>query len=180
MPATNMHLTENYQLVFHGEIHNVYGQLNHKTTYEALLDRDNFQRRPFVLTRAIFTGSQQYGPMWTGDNQAEFDELRSSINSILSLGVAGIVYSGSDIPGFFGEPTPQLATNFYQLGVFFPFMRAHSHIENVAKREPYFYDESIQPLIKQALSLRYDLAHYIYWLFYLSSIHGTPLMRPMW
>jgi alpha 1,3-glucosidase len=65
--------------------------------------------------------------MWTGDNQSIFDELRSSIHQILSLGVAGIPFTGSDIPGFSGEPTPSLMSAFYQLGVFFPFMRAHSH-----------------------------------------------------
>jgi mannosyl-oligosaccharide alpha-1,3-glucosidase len=101
-PMTNLHFSSDGKRILHGELHNAYGQLMHKTTYEALLERDNYQIRPFVLTRSVFTGSQQYGPMWTGDNQAVFDELRASIHSILSLGVSGIVNSGSDIPGFYG------------------------------------------------------------------------------
>ena len=118
--------------------------------------------------------------MWTGDNLAEFDEMRASLHTILSLGISGIVYSGADIPGFFGEPTEQVIINFYQLGVFFPFMRAHSHLDNKVDRVPHSYTPHVQSLIRQALSLRYSLSHYIYWLFYLSSVHGTPLVRPMW
>jgi len=52
----------------------------HRATYEGLLERDNFEQRPFVLTRSVFMGSQKYGPMWTGDNQARFDELRASVH----------------------------------------------------------------------------------------------------
>jgi alpha-glucosidase len=51
--------------------------------------------------------------MWTGDNEAVFDEMRASIHTILSLGVSGIVFSGSDIPGFKGKPTESLKISFY-------------------------------------------------------------------
>ena len=41
----------------HDEIHNIYGHLMAKATYEGLLEQDN-GRRPFVLTRAAYAGSQ--------------------------------------------------------------------------------------------------------------------------
>lgn len=117
-------------------------------------------------------GSQQYGPMWTGDNESVFDEMRASIHTILSLGVSGIVHSGSDIPGFKGQPTESLKISFYQLGVFYPFMRAHAHKDDSHKREPYVGSERVTSAIREALFMRYSLAHYIYWLFYVSSQTG--------
>jgi alpha-glucosidase (family GH31 glycosyl hydrolase) len=42
--------------------------------------------------------------LWTGDNQATFDDLTGSIATILALNIAGISFVGVDIPGFFGEP----------------------------------------------------------------------------
>jgi alpha-glucosidase (family GH31 glycosyl hydrolase) len=42
-----------------------------KATYKGIIDREpskNF--RPFMLSRSVFFGSQKYGAMWTGDNQA--------------------------------------------------------------------------------------------------------------
>jgi alpha-glucosidase (family GH31 glycosyl hydrolase) len=52
---------------------------------------------------------------------------------LLSLGVSGIVFGGCDIPGFYGEPSDDLFVQFYQLGVFYPFMRAHNNIDRTAE-----------------------------------------------
>ena len=55
---------------------------------------------------------------------------------MMSLGISGVQFVGADIPGFWGDPTPELYIMFYQLGVFYPFMRGHSHID-ASRREPY-------------------------------------------
>lgn len=34
--------------------------------------------RPFVLSRAFFAGTQRVGPIWTGDNTAEWSHLKAS------------------------------------------------------------------------------------------------------
>jgi mannosyl-oligosaccharide alpha-1,3-glucosidase len=47
------------------------------------MKRDNDERRPFVLTRSFFLGSQKFGAFWTGDNNAFNDELQGSINMLL-------------------------------------------------------------------------------------------------
>jgi len=54
----------------------------------------------------------------------------------LSLSISGLAFVGADIPGFYGRPSEEIYVLFYQLGIFFPFMRAHGHIEFL-KREPY-------------------------------------------
>jgi alpha-glucosidase (family GH31 glycosyl hydrolase) len=56
-PMTNLHLNDQEKVTMHGEIHNAYGQMMHKVTHEALLERDKGQVRPFVLSRSVFTGS---------------------------------------------------------------------------------------------------------------------------
>ena len=63
-------------------------------------------------------------------------ELGTSIDQILSLGTSGILFTGADIPGFAGSPTDDIFVLFYQLGTFYPFMRAHGHID-YSNREPY-------------------------------------------
>jgi len=62
-----------------------------ESTYQGLKYRNTTEnKRPFILTRSAFFGSQKYGAKWTGDNQATYDELAVSIAQLLSLGIAGI------------------------------------------------------------------------------------------
>jgi alpha 1,3-glucosidase len=40
-----------------------------KATYNGIIERESDRNlRPFMLSRAVFPGSQKYGAMWTGDN----------------------------------------------------------------------------------------------------------------
>ena len=59
---------------------------------------------------------------------------------ILSAGVAGLPFGGSDVPSFAGEHTDHTMVNGYQLGLFMPFFRAHSHTSNQV-REPWLLSE---------------------------------------
>lgn len=52
--------------------------------------------RPFVLSRAFFAGSQAVGPIWTGDNSADWDHLRVSLPMIMSVGLAGLPFNGEE------------------------------------------------------------------------------------
>ena len=45
----------------HRHVHNLYGLSLVKSTYMGHLQRTNGERRPFVLTRSTFAGSQRYG-----------------------------------------------------------------------------------------------------------------------
>ena len=47
----------------HLEVHNLYGLCMCKSSFEAV-QRFAPDKRPFVLTRAGFAGSQRYGPVW--------------------------------------------------------------------------------------------------------------------
>ena len=49
------------------------------SSFNGQLKRSNGQKRPFILTRAAFVGSQRYAAIWTGDNTAEWDHLKVSL-----------------------------------------------------------------------------------------------------
>jgi hypothetical protein len=54
--------------------------------------------RPFVLSRAFFAGTQRIGPIWTGDNSADWDHLRVSLPMIMSVSIAGLPFNGEHAP----------------------------------------------------------------------------------
>lgn len=137
IPRSMRHL---HSTVEHRDVHNVYGLFFHKTTYESLVNARGNDRRQFVLTRAAFAGSQRYGPIWTGDNAAEWDHLKMSIPMILSLNACGYSNSGADVGGFFGETSPLLMVRWSQLAIWFPFLRYHATL-GTARREPYLLPE---------------------------------------
>jgi alpha 1,3-glucosidase len=77
----------------HRVLHNLYGQKLVKATHKGHLLRSNSERRPFILTRSTFAGSQKYGAVWTGDNLADWSHLKISIPMCLSLSVTGFIYN---------------------------------------------------------------------------------------
>lgn len=173
MPKDNIH----YGNWEHRDVHNVNGLTFVNATYHALLARDNPPKRPFVLTRSFYAGSQRLGAMWTGDNQAAWPHLAASIPMILTQNIAGFPFAGADVGGFFGNPSKELLTRWYQAGVFYPFMRGHAHIDT-RRREPYLAGEPYTQIITQALRLRYSLLPAWYTAFHEASVNGAPILRP--
>jgi alpha-glucosidase (family GH31 glycosyl hydrolase) len=55
----------------------------------------------------------------------------------LAYGVSGMVFTGSDLPGFVGNPGDDIFIEEYLAGMFYPFMRAHGTLENAGIREPW-------------------------------------------
>ncbi|KAJ2646161.1 glucosidase II [Coemansia sp. RSA 1250] len=163
----------------HRHVHNLNGMLYHKATADGLRARETPNLRPFVLSRSYFAGSQRYGAVWTGDNTADWEHLRASVPMVLSNNVAGIHFVGADVGGFFGNPDPDLLTRWYQLGAWYPFFRAHAHIDT-RRREPWLLGEPYVSLIRAAVRQRYRLLPHLYTLFRESSLTGMPLVRPLW
>jgi len=75
-------------------------------------DKSKF-RRPFLLTRSYFIGSQKSGTFWTGDNSVLLTEHFANYEMMLSSGLAGFGYSGFDVPGFDGNPDHQSIVSAY-------------------------------------------------------------------
>jgi alpha 1,3-glucosidase len=174
MPKDNLH-HGNWE---HRDVHNLNGMTFHNATYRAMLERKKGEiRRPFVLTRSFYAGSQRLGAMWTGDNQANWEHLAAGFPMILNNGIAGFPFAGADVGGFFGNPDKDLLTRWYQAGAFYPFFRGHAHIDT-RRREPYLAGEPYTGIITQALRLRYALLPAWYTAFHEASVDGTPIIRP--
>lgn len=161
----------------HAKVHNVYALLEAQATYEGLLKlRPN--RRPFILTRAGFAGSQRYAAKWTGDNTSDWEHLWLQIPMLLSLGLSGVPFVGADVGGFFGRPTAELLVRWYQVAAFTPLCRNHQCIESY-DHEPWFHGGFAKEAVRRVLELRYRLLPYMYSLFYEHYAKGYPVMRPL-
>jgi len=170
--------TDGDKIVEHREMHNISGMLEISATHKGLKDRSAL--RPFVLTRSFFAGSQKYAAVWSGDCNSSWKHLHLNLGMLQSLCVSGMNFCGSDIPGFFGNPSPELIVRWYQTGTFFPFMRAHGHYAT-KRREPWQFSPEIFPFVQNAILLRYKMLAYIYTTFYLNGYkRGWPIMTPLW
>lgn len=149
----------------------------HAINAQALIERESPARRPFVLTRSFFAGSQRYGAAWTGDNLGTWEHLAVSLPMILANGVGGYAFTGADAGGFFGNPSTEMLVRWYQAAAFAPFFRAHAHIDT-KRREPYLYDDPVRSHLRDALRLRYSLLPALYTAFWDSSRTGLPIARP--
>jgi alpha-glucosidase len=159
------------------EIHNVYGQLMSRSTFEGL-SRLQPDKRAFVLTRSSFAGGQRYAAIWTGDATADWSSLRQSVSTLLGLGISGFPFVGSDIGGFVRMPSAELCTRWLQVGVFYPFMRMHTEI-GTPDKEPWSFGWRFAAINKRAIELRYELLPYIYNVMHSASETGVPALRPL-
>lgn len=161
----------------HKKIHNVYALQMAKATFEGL--KNNFhEMRPFILTRAGFSGIQRYAAVWTGDNIASWEHLKLACTMPLGMGLSGIPFIGSDVGGFAGEPSANLYARWIELGALTPFFRGHTHI-NTKDQEPWAFGDDIEVIARDAIKLRYKLLPYIYNEFYNAAVTGLPIMKAM-
>lgn len=133
----------------------------------------------YVHTHSHSHSPSSPGAIWTGDNKAAWDHLAASIPMLLSISVAGLPFVGADVGGFFTNPDPELLVRWYQAGAFYPFFRAHAHLDT-RRREPWLFDADKTAIMREAIRLRYQLLPLWYVLFYESHKSGLPVMRPVW
>jgi len=159
------------------EIHNIFGMQNTRATYDGLRTL-NPDERAFVLTRASFAGGQRYAYTWTGDNSATWDHLRLATPQLLNLGMSGFVFSGVDVGGYAGMPSPELMSRWIAIHAFMPLFRAHSE-SGMPDKEPWAQGPIHEAIRKHFIEERYRLMPYIYTLAEEASRTGIPLARPV-
>jgi alpha-glucosidase len=161
----------------HAKYHNIYGTQMARATREAL-ERLRPGKRPFVLTRAAFLGSQRYAATWTGDNAATWDHLKWSIPMALNLSLSGQPFSGPDIGGFLSDSDPKLFARWMGIASLLPFCRSHKN-KGTKLHEPWTLGEECEKVCRLALQRRYRLLPYLYTLFHQASRTGDPIIRPL-
>jgi alpha-glucosidase len=161
----------------HAEIHNVYGMLNSRATFEGQRQLAP-NERAFVMTRASYAGGQRYAVTWTGDNSSTWNHLKLSIPMLLNLGLSGFAYSGADVGGFIGAPSPELMTKWIEVAAFTPIFRAHSE-KGTPPKELWVDGPQHLGIRRQFIEQRYRLMPYLYALADENARTGAPLMRPL-
>lgn len=159
-------------------VHNLYGHVWAKTLFEGY-QRDFPQKRPIILMRAGFAGSQRYGMIpWSGDVKRSWGGLQPQVEIGLSMGLQGLGYIHSDLGGFADDyKDGELYARWLQYGVFQPVFRTHA--QEIVPPEPVFWDEETKAHARRAIQLRYRLLPYTYTLAWENHAKGWPLMRPM-
>lgn len=161
----------------HREARNVYGMQMARSTYEGAREQLH-NERPFILTRAGFSGIQRYAAVWTGDNLASDEHMLLGVRLVNSLGLSGVPFAGVDVGGFSGTTTPALFARWISVAAFSPFFRVHKMI-NAISSEPWSYGEEVTDIARNYISLRYRLMPYLYSLFYEASQTGVPVVRSL-
>ena len=160
----------------HAEMHNVYGHNMAKATYEGWKKLTG--KRPFVITRACYGGSQKYAVAWTGDNQSLWSHLRMAIPQQCNLGLSGMSYIGTDIGGFGADTTPELLARWVQVGCFSPLFRNHC-AKGSMNQEPWLFGDEVLSIYRKYVKLRYSLLPYFYDLCRVCEQTGLPVIRPL-
>ncbi|MBL7826705.1 MAG: glycoside hydrolase family 31 protein [Saprospiraceae bacterium] len=181
----------------HRKAHNIYGQQMCRASWDGL-KKLNPEKRPFLLTRAAYSGSQRFGSIWTGDNFSTWEHLQIANIQCQRLSVSGFSHCGTDIGGFAGNADGELFLRWLQLAVFHPLMRVHSMGQHESgdalpadealltdpalhnsDQEPWSFGEKYADWAKKAIELRYCLLPCLYTAMWLHTLDGTPVIRHM-
>lgn len=161
----------------HREWHNVFGMQMARSTFEGSKKLMN-GKRPFILTRAAYSGIQRYSAIWTGDNRPEDDHMMAGVRLVNSLGLSGVANAGYDVGGFAGEANKELFSRWMQIGAFCPFFRSHKMID-AKDSEPWSYGEKVEEIVRNYISFRYKVMPYLYSTFYEATQNGMPVARSL-
>jgi len=162
----------------HRKAHNIYGMQMARASYHGV-KKFAYPRRPFLITRAAYSGTQRYTSSWTGDNVASWEHLWLANIQVQRLNLSGMGFTGVDIGGFAEQPTPELFTRWIQLGVFHPFCRTHSSGHH-GDQEPWSFGEEVLQVTRKFIELRYTLLPYLYTMFWEYITYGKPMIKPLY
>ncbi|MCF6165221.1 alpha-glucosidase [Furfurilactobacillus rossiae] len=157
-------------------MNNVYGHNMAKATFEGI--KNETGKRPYVITRAAYSGTQKYSTIWTGDNQSIWSHLQMMIPQMSNLGLSGFSFAGTDIGGFSADTTPELLTRWIEGAIFSPLLRNHCVLQ-VRDQEPWVFGDKVLNIYRKFLRLRYHFIPYLYDCFSLEAKNGLPVFRPL-
>ncbi len=185
----------------HGDIHNIYNLLWHKSIYEGYV-RNQTRQRPFLMSRAGAPGIQRFGAaMWSGDIASRLDVLATHQNVAMQMSFAGVDYYGADVGGFWRRAmwddsavtdrsqfsVDEMYTQWFANAAWFDVpLRPHTFNcgfswfhEPSCPHETNPAEIGYRPSNLANLRQRYELIPYYYSLAHRAYEHGEPLIAPM-
>ncbi|MRN06794.1 DUF4968 domain-containing protein [Lactobacillus sp. 0.1XD8-4] len=160
----------------HKKMHNVYGHNMAKAAYQGL--KKYGHKRPYVITRAAYAGTQKYSTVWTGDNQSLWPHLQMMIPQLCNLSMSGFTFAGTDIGGFGADATAEMLTRWIEGALFSPLYRNHASM-GTRSQEPWVFGEPTLSIYRKYLKLRYRFIPFLYDLSYQETKTGLGIMRPL-
>jgi len=155
---------------------NAYPLQHSKALYEGWRKVGPSTKRVYILTRSAWAGIQRYSASeWSGDIQADLGTYVKQIPAGLSYGLSGMPYWTTDIGGYFGTPSEELFTRWFQFGAFCSVFRIHGQ----APKELYGSQWSAtgKANLLAVDTLHYRLMPYLYSLAWKTTNEGYTIMR---
>ena len=157
---------------------NAYPLEHNRAVYEGWRKVGPSNKRVYVLTRSAFAGQQRYAAgCWSGDINATQSVYAAQIPAGFGFAISGMPYWTTDIGGYFGTPSEELFTRWFQFEAFCPTFRIHGQ----APKELYGSQWSAPGKANMLVvdQLRYRLMPYIYSLAWKVTSQGYTIMRPL-
>jgi alpha-glucosidase len=161
----------------HTEARNLYGLLMARAAFEGLR-RLRPDRRPWLFSRSGWAGLQRYAWNWTGDTVSTWPMLRQTVSIVLGLSLSGVGFTGPDIGGYHGDPSPELYVRWFELGSFLPLFRTHCSYDD-PQREPWVAAKGLIEAVRSHMRLRQRLMPYLYTTAWQATQTGWPPVRPL-
>ncbi len=95
-----------------------------------------------------------------------------------NLGLSGFAFSGADVGGYAGSPSPDLLTKWFEIGAFQPIDRDHTE-KGTGDQEPWVGGPEQEAIRRHFIESRYQLLPYLYTVAEEASRTGLPMVRPL-
>lgn len=153
---------------------NEYPGLYNEAVYDVTADVHG-EENAFVWARSGWIGGQQLPMYWSGDPQATFEAMGSTLRGGLSFALSGFPFWSHNIGGFSGEPSTELYIRWAQFGL----LSTQTIFHGTTPREPWEFGEQAVEIVRRFAELRYSLVPYLYSYAAVATETGLPVMRPL-
>ena len=154
------------------ELHNVYALMFNDVVARVT---EEVAGHRTVWARSSYLGGQRHSAQWSGDVNATWPALASTLRGGLSHGLSGVPFWSHDTGGFHGVPEPELYVRWSQFGALSPLVRLHG----TSSRLPWDFPPEAERHVVAALRLRYRLLPYLWSQAVRAARTGVPMMRAL-